>query len=94
VDWGTIRLPVPDYSKASNFTTSTYTAPSDGFIRVAADLSSLGKNIMMKLRIEVTRNGQTEIVSDKGMYSDGANQYNHYYITPIADKRHKTPGKQ
>lgn len=79
VNFSLFKLPTPDYTAAQNFTTTTYTAPADGWVQVAADLShQTGTEASLALNIDLTRGGTTLTnAASFGFYSQ--HQYQHAY---------------
>ena len=78
INFTSFPVPAPDYSHAVAFTTSTYTAPSDGFVRVRCDCSNGGQNSSCWMEIFITRGGTEYTAFQGGNYFDDAS-YFHYY---------------
>jgi len=79
IDFATFGVPVPDYANGQSFSTTTYTAPSDGFVRIRADVGTGGVKGSALMVVSITRNGVQHTVSSSGNYFDVAS-YNHSYV--------------
>lgn len=79
MDFTSFKMPTPDYVAAQDFTTTTYTAPADGWVQVSADLShQVAGDTTLTLDISLTRGGTTvNNVASSGLYS--RTQYEHFY---------------
>lgn len=79
IDFTTLnKVPVPDYANGVDFSTTTYTAPSDGFVNIRCDNTNGGQSGEVKLYVYITRNGVEYLVYSGGNYFDDAS-YSHLY---------------
>lgn len=72
VDYATFRLAVPDYASRQAFSSTTYTAPADGWVDVRATIAHGGDTSegQLALAINIARNGATyQSVARTGIYS-------------------------
>lgn len=78
VNFASFPVAVPDYGNVIAFTGTTYTAPSDGFVRVRCDCTNKGNNGSCYMYVYVTRGGVEYSAFAGGNYFDDAS-YFHYY---------------
>lgn len=72
VDYATFKLAVPDYASRQAFSSTTYTAPADGWVDVRATIAHGGDTSEgeLALAINITRNGTIyQSVARTGIYS-------------------------
>lgn len=72
VDYATFMLAVPDYASRQAFSSTTYTAPADGWVDVRATIAHGGdaSEGPLTLAVNITRNGATyQSVTRTGIYS-------------------------
>lgn len=72
VDYATFKLAVPDYASRQAFSSTTYTAPADGWVDVRATIAHGGDTAegQLLLAVNITRNGVVyQSIARTGIYS-------------------------
>lgn len=72
IDFSTLRLAVPDYASRQSFSSTTYTAPADGWVDIRATIAHGGdvSEHQLAFGVNITRGGITyQSIARSGIYS-------------------------
>ena len=72
IDFSTLRLAVPDYASRQSFSSTTYTAPADGWVDIRATIAHGGdvSEHQLAFGVDITRGGITyQSIARSGIYS-------------------------
>ena len=72
IDLSTLRLAVPDYASRQSFSSTTYTAPADGWVDIRATIAHGGdvSEHQLAFGVDITRGGITyQSIARSGIYS-------------------------